>query len=238
MSGTRKGANAQLALELKPRGRGGRREGAGRKRRGKATMPHRARPVHERQHPVHVTLRIVHGVPSLRRKVPYRLIKHAMAETTRRSDFRIAHYSVQRNHLHLIVEADDASALSRGVRALEIRIAHRINRLERRRGRLFADRYHARKLETPREVRAGLAYVLLNARRHARQHGVALPKNWIDPYASSDYFDGWRGRIVEPRDPVDTMLGAPVRRSTLWLLTTGWKRRGLIPVDQVPGRIE
>jgi hypothetical protein len=64
-----------------------------------------------------------------------------------------------------------------------------------------------------------------------------LPKNWIDSYASSDYFDGWRGWIVEPRDPIDVMLGAPVRPATQWLLTRGWRRRGLIPIDRVPGGI-
>src|SRR5215468_2219928 len=223
---------SQLGLPLKQRGGwGGAREGAGRKRAKHSRVAHRARPEHKRRHPVHVTLRLAHGVSSLRRKVPFRLIKHAMAETTRRADFHLVHYSVQANHVHLIVEAEDAHALSCGVRALEIRIAHRINRLERRRGRLFADRYHAHDLRTPREVRNAIRYVLLNARRHAHQRGIRLPKRWIDPYASTYYFDGWRGFEVTPRDPFDALMGAPVSRPKVWLLTTGWKKRGLIDVD-------
>jgi REP element-mobilizing transposase RayT len=162
------------------------------------------------------------------------LIKHAMAETTQRADFRLVHYSVQANHIHLIVEADDARALSCGVRALEIRIAHRINRLERRRGRLFVDRYHARDLKTPREVRNGIAYVVLNAKHHAHDRGVELPRRWIDPYASADYFDGWCGFTVTPRDPLDAIMGPPVSSPTVWLLTTGWKRLGLIEIDTIP----
>jgi REP element-mobilizing transposase RayT len=183
---------------------------------------------------VHVTLRLVHGVASLRRKVPYRLIKHAMAQTNRREGFRLVHFSVLANHMHLIVEADDRDTLARGIQGLEIRIAHRINRLERRRGRLFRDRYHAHALKTPREVRNAIAYVVLNARHHAHDRGVELPKNWIDPYASGDYFDGWRRWIVEPRDPIDAVIGAPVRPPTQWLLTTGWRARGLIALDEVP----
>src|SRR5262249_10741822 len=132
----------QLALKLKTWG--GKRAGAGRKRRApRQMMPHRARSEHKKAHPVHVTLRIVHGIASLRRKEPFRLIKMAMPETNqRRSAFRLVPSSVQANHLPLTVEADHPRALSNAIRALEIRIAHRINRLSGRRGRLFADRYH------------------------------------------------------------------------------------------------
>src|SRR5215813_13163548 len=170
MTAKRRAKTPQMALELAERfGHGGARVGAGRKRTKRSRVAHRARPEHDPRHPVHVTLRLVHGVASLRRKVPFRLIKHAMAETTRRENFHLVHYSVQANHIHLIVEAHDARALSCGLRALEIRIAHRINRLEERRGRLFADRYHAHDLKTPRETRHAIRYVLLNARRHAQQ---------------------------------------------------------------------
>src|SRR5258708_16684512 len=199
---------SQMELALKPKGRGGKRANAGRKRLGPKRMPHRARPVHKKDHPVHVTLRVVHGVPSLRRKVPYRLIKHAMAMGKARDGFRLVHYSVQSNHVHLIVEADDTRVLSNAIPALEIRIAHKINRLERRKGRLFADRYHTHGLTTPKEARFALAYVLLNARHHAHDRGVTLPKNWIDPYSSSDRFDGWR-IVVTPRDPIDEIIGPP-----------------------------
>src|SRR6266478_2928744 len=105
-------ASAQRELPLAERGRGGKRANAGRKRLGPKRMPHRARPVHKKSHPVHVTLRVVHGVASLRRKVPYRLIKHAMAMGKARDGFRLVHYSVQSSHMHLIVEADDARVLS------------------------------------------------------------------------------------------------------------------------------
>ena len=53
--------------------------------------------------------------------------------------FRIVHYSVQRDHLHLIVEAADARALSRGVRGLAIRMTRYVNDLLARRGALWAD---------------------------------------------------------------------------------------------------
>jgi REP element-mobilizing transposase RayT len=223
----------QMKLKLKERiGWGGKRRNAGRKRRGPKRMPHRARPEHKKVHPVHITLRLVHGVGNLRRKAPFRLIKQAMIEGKLRDDFRLVHFSVQGNHLHLIVEANDARALSNAIRALEIRIAHKINRFEHRRGRLFADRFHAHALTTPRETRQALAYVLLNSRRHAQQRGVVLPRNWIDPYASGVYFDGWPISV----DPPDPAGQHPVVRASVWLLTKGWRRRyAPIPFDEVPG---
>jgi REP element-mobilizing transposase RayT len=226
-----KRASRQMTLKLKERiGWGGKRMNAGRKRRGSKRMPHRARPEHKKAHPVHVTLRIVHGISNLRRKAPFRLIKEALIAGKVRDDFRLIHYSIQANHMHLIVEANDAGSLSNAIRALEIRIAHKINRFEHRRGRLFADRFHAHALTTPREVRLGLGYVLLNARRHAHQRGVVLPRRWIDPCASGAYFEGWPIPIRRPEGE------APVASATVWLLTRGWRKRyASIPFDEVPG---
>ena len=150
-----------------------------------------------------------------------------------RDDFRLVHFSVQRDHAHLIVEACDARALSNGIRALEIRIAHRINRFEKRKGRLFADRYHTHELTTPRETKAALEYVLKNAQHHAQQRGVELPRRWIDPYASCAYFDGWPTSIGRPREPFHER---PVASGTVWLLTKGWRRFGPVPFG-LPARV-
>jgi hypothetical protein len=87
------------------------------------------------------------------------------------------HYSVQGNHLHLLVEAEDRRALSRGMKGLGVRIARGLNRVMGRRGAVLDDRYHGHVLKTPTEVRHARQYLLQNARRH---YGLAGP----DPYAS------------------------------------------------------
>lgn len=108
------------------------------------------------------------GVPSLREHSLFVQVRKALAAAKHQFGFALVHFSVQRDHLHLIAEANDRRALSRGVQGLSIRLALAVNRLLERKGRLFADRYHARALKTPREVRFALRYVLLNARKHAR----------------------------------------------------------------------
>jgi len=139
---------------------GGRRPGAGRKPAGlTAGVPHGPRAIHHGRHPVHVTLRIVAGLPSLRGATLFPVLRGSLAAASTVS-YRVVHYSVQTNHVHLLIEAEDTRARGRGMQGLGIRLAKAINRRLGRRGRVWNDRYHGRPLRTPREVRHGLAYVL------------------------------------------------------------------------------
>jgi REP element-mobilizing transposase RayT len=182
---------------------------------------------------VHVTVRVERDVPRLRRRRAYQCASWALVRSAPRQDFRIVHLSIQRTHLHLIVEADDADALSRGVRAFEISFARRINRAIGRKGRVFRDRYHATQLATPRQARHALAYVLNNWRRHREDRTTRAQ---LDAYSSAIGFDGWRGhahtagfRLPRGYDPL------PVRYATRWLLTAGWRRHGLLDPRERPG---
>lgn len=140
-----------------------------------------------------------------------------------RFGFRLIVYSVQSNHVHLIVENVDRRALSRGMQGLQVRIARALNRVWQRRGSVFDDHFHDRPLQTPREVRNALAYVLNNCHRHGIH--VLGP----DPYSSGAWFEGWReGPTPVPRPTVTA-------RARVWLLTSGWKRHGLLHVREVPG---
>ena len=116
--------------------------------------------------PLHVTLKRAAGVPSFRRAAIMRVVRAAIAAGGHRGDFRVVHYNVLGDHLHLVVEAAGAAALARGMQGLSVRLARRVNALLGRRGRLLAQRYHARPRRTPTEVRNAVRYVLLNARHH------------------------------------------------------------------------
>ena len=107
-------------------------------------------------HPVHVTLRIVAGVPSLRDWARFSELRAALARGQERFGFRLVHYSVQSDYVHLSAEARDRRALSRGMQGLSVRLARAVNRTLGRRGRVFADRYHARALKTPRATHFAL----------------------------------------------------------------------------------
>ena len=214
----------QLAFSFaEPKRRGGARRGAGRKPRAVhlRRTPHRARAVHRKAHPVHVTLRAM--LRSIRAQQLVRTLLGALRDSNR-DWFRVVHYSVQANHVHLIVEADDSHALGSGVRGLMVRTARRVNRLLFRRGRFWADRWHGRDLEGPRQVRNALVYVLQNHKKHARS--VAL-----DPLSSAATFDGFSS----PLPASFRGIGPPcVALAKTWLLRTGWRKRGLIRLAEAP----
>jgi REP element-mobilizing transposase RayT len=188
--------------------------------------------------PLHVTLRLRPDLPSLRRFVEARTIRRAIAAAHREGTFGIVHFSIQTNHIHLICEAVDATHLARGIQGLAVRIARRLNRHWHRRGSVLSDRYHARALRTPREVRNAITYVIQNARHHAHEAGVRLSKYWIDPCSSAPWFTGWK---ASPRRD-DRWLRelddepCPTTAATTWLLSAGWHRWRAIAVDEVPGR--
>ena len=238
---------AQLTLDSarKPAGHGGWRPGAGRPR-GRKTVSHEARERFAARHPLHVTLRIKPGVQSLRRGKVCATIRAALAAGGHKPTFRVVEFNALHSHLHLMVEADGPQALARGMQGLQVRLARRINRLLERTGSLFAARYHARALRTPREVRNALRYVLLNARHHAAERGHQLARDWIDPYSSAPWFDGFHAC---PRQRGQACLGSPpdwlaylqrqarpTATARTWLLATGWRRHGLLVPTEVPGR--
>lgn len=207
---------------------GGRREGAGRPKVPGSGVAHRSRQKLSARHPVHVTLRVREGLPSLRSVRLVREVERSFRSACDQGRFRIVQYSLQGNHVHLIVEAADAEALGRGMMSVASRLARAVNRAFSRTGRVLADRYHARVLKTPREVRNVLAYVLLNARRHAGRR--AKKAGAVDPASSGRWFDGWKGKLGRAPD-------APaVARAHTWLVLKGWRRYGLIGLDEIPAR--
>jgi len=134
----------------------------------------------------------------------------------------IAAHPVQDDHLHLIVEADDSRALGRGFRGLAIRVARAVNRALGRRGAVWGDRYHARALTSPRAVRNALVYVLKNRQKHCGG------ERDLDPCSSARWFTGWRH--APPRPPG----ASPVVRARTWLAAVGWRRHGLVDLDERP----
>ena len=222
----------QLPLFPVPAKRG--RKRAGRKRKARAGSPHKVRPELSARHPVHVVLRVIRDVGNLRRRFTYKAIREATLTTARREDFRIVHLSIQRTHLHLIVEADHKTALASGMQGFQISAAKHLNaaisrdKPERRRGTVFPDRYHAEIIRSPTQARHTLSYVMNNWRKH-QEDRVESMRTWrIDWFSTAVMFPGWAEYGDEPflwRGPAtyDPLI---VYQPRTWLLRAGWTRGG------------
>jgi REP element-mobilizing transposase RayT len=173
----------ELPFEKKSR-RGGRRLNAGRKATGPKTAPHVRRERIERLLPVHVTIRMARHVYNLRSRRAFSIVGRAIATAADRFGVRIIEFSVQGNHMHLVVEAGAHEALSRAMQGFSIRVAKGLNAMMNRRGRVLAERYHAHILATPPEVRWAVLYVRDNYRRHMNELGQSIARTFVDPFAS------------------------------------------------------
>jgi REP element-mobilizing transposase RayT len=194
---------------------------------------HRTRPVHDKNHPVHVTIRRVPRAPSFRTQRVFAVIAREL-EVARAKGVRVVQYSIQDDHLHLMIEGTNAADLSAQMRKLFSRVAMMINKAAHRRGSLFRDRHHRHELASPREVRNALVYILFNARKHTcgDARTVQALFDAPDPFSSAPWFDGWHPEARPPPEPArDSPLAAP----RTWLATVGWKRSGgAIRFDEVP----
>ena len=204
----------QLALFKSRKGIGGRKP-----KGEKAGVPHRPRPFVPGK-PMHVTLKVVSSMPKLRQRFAWMAARRALVLALSRADFRICQVSIQGNHVHLIVEADTASALARGMQGFQISCAKQLNariviKGVSRRGRVFADRYHAVVLDGPTHVRNAIKYVLNNWRRHGESS-----IDYVDKYSSGPQFTGW-SRTVRWVGEV-----LPVALPSSWVLNVGWRDRG------------
>jgi REP element-mobilizing transposase RayT len=224
--------------------RGGKRRGAGRPtKRKRAGSPHKERPFLHARYPIHVVLRVVGEVGNLRRRCVYQAIREATITTARREDFRIVQLSVQRTHVHLLVEADHKQALSSGMQGFQISAAKHLNAAiskgkpgPRRRGPVFPDRYHAEIITSPRQARHALSYVLNNWRKHQEDRKSPMSGWTIDWFSSAVSFPGW----AEYGDEALFWRGPPtydpliVYQPRTWLLRVGWAKTGPISCREVP----
>jgi hypothetical protein len=215
--------------------RGGKRRRAGRRPNGaRAGSPHQKRPKVRPNQALHVVLRVTAAVGNMRRRELYKAIRDATITAGMHERIRIVHISLQRTHIHMLVEADNKLALARGMQGFQISAARNINtalgvdRYRRRRGPVFADRYHLEVITSPTRAHRALSYVLNNWRKHHEdRHGPA--KTWlVDPFSSGISFPDWKEledkHVMWPiRETYEPLF---VRRPASWLLREGWKLGG------------
>jgi hypothetical protein len=195
-------------------------------RQGLGFQAHVARPVHDARHPVHVTMRRVRLGPSFRVQLVRRAIE-AELYVVKARDVRVVHYSIQDNHLHLMVEGADRADLGRQMKLLFSRIAMAVNRIARRAGKLFADRHHRHELKTPTEVRRALVYILFNDRKDRRRSRSTA----LDEASSAIWVTDWSPTSAPTAETLALRRanypnGPPITEPTTWLARFGWRRAG------------
>ena len=147
----------QFSLNIYKGTHGGRRPKCGRKRIHSKGVSHNKREKVKSSTPLHVNFKYKLAVKNKEGlKALHKAIKNA-----RTRGLRVIHFSLQHNHIHLIVEASNNSALTKGMRSLTITLAKALNK-----GRVQLQRYHLHVLRSRRETKNAIHYVLFNERKH------------------------------------------------------------------------
>ncbi len=218
--------NAEIADGKRPRGKPGRPRHAP----SAHAISHRQRPLLRKKEVLHLTLKLRRGLQSLRRGKTFEAITRSFYKYSLREGFRLVHFSVQHDHLHLIAEADSKSGLTQAMQRLMVSLARQLNFVWLKvtgkwTGRVFKERYHQHVIRNPKEARAALLYVLRNVLKHCE-----IRRGEQDRYSSARYFDGFSK--AKPQAPPDKLIV----KATAWLLTDGWQASGLIKSYEVPRR--
>jgi len=159
-------------------------------------------------------------LPSLRNPATVAMLFNYLLRRCEREGFRIVEFSVQGNHIHMLCEADSKEALSRAMNGILCGMARQLNKHWGRRGKVFADRYHAEMVTTPTQCRRALIYVLANIFKH----GGRAEGSKIDTFSTAPWFpfdDQQHEHPLKKRRK-------PAAEPKTWLLRTGWRKAGPI----------
>ena len=182
-------------------------------------VPHGSRPEVKKGEVVHVTVKLKRGLPSLRRGEALNVVRAAIGRVNQGAAIRIVEYSIQSNHVHMLIEASNSADLSRGMASLNTGLGMRLNRIWNRTGQgsVFKERFHMVVISTPRQMRNALNYVL----RNDVHHGLNL--RTLDPCSSAPSFTGWhqlQGSKKQKAAAASCVSAGP----QTWLLRVGWQK--------------
>ena len=171
--------------------------------------------------------------PSERRRGCRRFARPASSERSgapsrgrRSTGFRVIHFSIQQDHGHFIVEGDEARRARGGMHGLAIRLALAVNRALGRKGQVVGDRYHARPLTTPRQMRTAWSTCCSTsastsarprastraARGRTFRGGSARPRSQTRPRRRRRRSRGWRASAGDARAGRCGSRNTPPRR--------------------------
>ena len=205
----------------------------GPKRTKKSRVPHASRPELKKGNVAHVTIKLRADLPSLRKGEAFTVVRAAIGRVNGGDLIRIVEYSIQSNHVHMLIEAANSADLSRGMASLNTGLGMRLNRIWNRigQGSVFEERFHLVVISSPNQMRKALNYVLQNS----AHHGIRL--RHLDPCSSAQSFGGWQqyqGSIIVARAATICVSAQP----QTWLLRVGWQKvngqRHLLSTTQPP----
>ncbi|MDD4973652.1 MAG: transposase [Bacteriovorax sp.] len=155
-------------------------------------MRHTSRPHLSKACSLHLTVKIKKIKAELKNKSVLSILKRAILNA-RKQGLKVIHYSLEYDHVHLLIEADNNHILSKGMQSFGVTISKAINRMRKLKGGVYKHRYHFRKISSPRQLKNVLNYIFNNGIKHKTAKHIVGHYNSIQ--AEKKYFLFYRGKL-------------------------------------------
>lgn len=165
---------------------------AGRPAKNDAGIRHTKRPDLTRPSSLHLTVKIEKSKANLKNKNVLAILKKAIFNA-RRQGLKVIHYSLEYDHIHLIIEADNNRTLGKGMQAFGVTLAKAINRMRKVKGQVYKHRYHFRQITSSRQLKNVMTYIFNNGVKHKTSATALSPFNSI--WAEKKYSLFIRGKL-------------------------------------------
>lgn len=169
-------------------------KGAGRPAIHDRGVRHIARDKVTRNTSLHLTIKIERVKAGLKNKDVVKQL-HESIKKARKMGLRVIHYTLEFDHLHLLVETDNNDQLSKGMQSFGISFSKGINKIKQEAGKVYKTRYHFRKLKTPKEIKNVIHYILGNSIKHSKKGSILSPYN--SAVIAGSYFSGFELMIED-----------------------------------------
>ncbi|MGZ3789032.1 MAG: transposase [Bacteriovorax sp.] len=167
-------------------------KGAGRPAIHDIGIRHSSRPFLKKPSSLHLTVKIKKNRADMKNKSVLGLLKRAI-KNARRQGLKVIHYSLEYDHVHLLIEADNNYILGKGMQAFGVTLSKAINRMRKLKGGVYKHRYHFRHISSARELKNVMNYIFTNGLKHKTAKNIMNPFNSMK--AEKKYFLFCKGHL-------------------------------------------
>jgi len=162
-------------------------KGAGRPALWDKGIRHTLRPRLKKASSLHLTIKVKKIKAEIKNKAVLNLLKRAISNA-RKQGLIIIHYTLEYDHINLLIEADNNSTLAKGMQSLGVTLSKGINRLKKLKGAVYKHRYHFRQISSPSELKKVMSYIFNNGLKHKSARSLVNPYNSIRAEINIDLF--------------------------------------------------
>lgn len=201
-------------------------KGAGRKALHDKGIRHTERETIKKLSSLHLTIKIERNKAGLKNKTVLALLHKAIMKA-RKIGLGIIHYTLEYDHVHLLVEASDNEILGKGMQSFGICFSKGINKYKTQKGQVYKTRYHLRVLKTFREIKNVLNYIFGNAVKHRSSNFLNLYNSLVVNKNIANLYPGFELMIEDIIKKSSTLLSLQETLNGTLAMPSGYQLRKL-----------